>query len=738
MAEKSDPDRERRRAKLGEFYQNPRGGQESELDLDGVVFDAERYTSKLIKEASLSQLLNKEDEISKQIRSLDSEMQTLVYENYNKFILATDTIQKMRSDFGGMEGEMTNLATKMGQVAEFSRNISSTLGKSSGEINRLSKTHATLKKLQFLFDLPNKLEEASNNGDYTSAVKNYIRSLKTLKNSSSFDGIKKDCDAIMEDVKKKLRNRLKDYSTGTEDLNQSVDCLLQMGEPPEELCNLYLETAKGKLNQSLKELKRKGEKTTLDILEFTDLGCNTFISDLCLVVASYVNTFVKVDESLSNEKLVSFLNDLMDTFMDIMRCRLKEENDLNETPILVRALDRFHRRLQAMSRLVTTMDFNKSGLDLILEAANNHCKLALESLRSQFSDAILQIRQQLAALNKKTNQTNLTDINAKFILIISNIIRDELNKLVHFIDSDIHFAMKTYFRSKFCRSFVREGILVNIMTDITQTCKTYCIQQDRNVPPLLILLLSRSCYEIQSTTTSYLLNMTEENFCIEDTKGLTSSNSINEEFRNVSHQLLDYYVRLQGQVLSQMIRKSVETRDWLNTVEPRTVRAVMKRIVEETTSIDRLVGELYEEGFRKARSSDSSRRTRFSALKSKTWNNNSSGLDNTLVSNIQKMFSEKVEIYSPVEFSKISILSGIVKIALKTLLECVRLRTFSRFGFQQLQVDCHYLYVYMWRFVSDENIITFLLDEIMTSGVHRCLDPSPMEHSVVEVICDRS
>jgi hypothetical protein len=50
------------------------------------------------------------------------------------------------------------------------------------------------------------------------------------------------------------------------------------------------------------------------------------------------------------------------------------------------------------------------------------------------------------------------------------------------------------------------------------------------------------------------------------------------------------------------------------------------------------------------------------------------------------MFNEKIEIFSPVDFSRISILTGIVKIALKTLLECVRLRTFSRFGFQQMQV----------------------------------------------------
>lgn len=39
-------------------------------------------------------------------------------------------------------------------------------------------------------------------------------------------------------------------------------------------------------------------------------------------------------------------------------------------------------------------------------------------------------------------------------------------------------------------------------------------------------------------------------------------------------------------IISQMLRKSVETRDWVNTIEPRNVRAVMKRVVEDTTSID--------------------------------------------------------------------------------------------------------------------------------------------------------
>lgn len=43
----------------------------------------------------------------------------------------------------------------------------------------------------------------------------------------------------------------------------------------------------------------------------------------------------------------------------------------------------------------------------------------------------------------------------------------------------------------------------------------------------------------------------------------------------------------------------------------------------------------------------------------------STGFDSSLLSNIQKLFSEKIEIFSPVEFSKVSVLTGIVKIALK-------------------------------------------------------------------------
>lgn len=127
-----------------------------------------------------------------------------------------------------------------------------------------------------------------------------------------------------------------------------------------------------------------------------------------------------------------------------------------------------------------------------------------------------------------------------------------------------------------------------------------------------------------------------------------------------------------------MLRKSVETRDWLNCLEPRSVRAVMKRVVEELATIEATMGDLYEAGNRTAASSDSSRKTYISnnlaSSKQQQFRSNWSNytptqLENSFVSNIHRLFSERVEIFGSVEFSKVSILTGIVKISLKVSLK---------------------------------------------------------------------
>ena len=128
---------------------------------------------------------------------------------------------------------------------------------------------------------------------------------------------------------------------------------------------------------------------------------------------------------------------------------------------------------------------------------------------------------------------------------------------------------------------------------------------------------------------------------------------VNTNLSSVSQSLLDTYVKAQAADLSLMIRKSVEARDWLSTVEPRTVRAVMKRVVEDVTVIDDQVGQLYDEGQKKVKSSDSSRTMGHRSRSVFSSDTNSTNLDSSLASNIQKLFSEKIDYFAPVTNSKV-------------------------------------------------------------------------------------
>lgn len=52
-------------------------------------------------ECPLGQLLAREAALGREIRALDSDMQTLLYENYNKFISATGGLSGRTQAFGG-------------------------------------------------------------------------------------------------------------------------------------------------------------------------------------------------------------------------------------------------------------------------------------------------------------------------------------------------------------------------------------------------------------------------------------------------------------------------------------------------------------------------------------------------------------------------------------------------------------------------------------------------------------
>ncbi|KAG7282715.1 hypothetical protein CRUP_017641 [Coryphaenoides rupestris] len=738
------------------------------------------------------------------IRSLDSDMQTLVYENYNKFISATDTIRKMKNDFKKMEDEMDCLSTNMAAITEFSASISGTLQDQHTQITKLSGVHTLLRKLQFLFELPARLNKCVELQAYGQAVSSHRRARCVLQQYShlpSFKGIQDDCHLIMEDLAQELRHKFRDGGSSAKDLSECVELLLQLDEPAEELCDKFLNHAGARLQLDLAGLEAEirpseppasaspktsssSPKTTspsftatptaakTDILEFIDRGCNEFVSSLCLVVTSYQELFVNHPQTgelayknipqMASGKLHIFVDDLAARYFSIVERRIQEERGVGDNSLLVRALDRFHRRLQAVAKLLPGSQVPARGTEIVVRAATERVRQYLQALQSFYLDTLTDVRQALAAprismaggaavalgggAGGLAPSGGLPDLLASLSASILNQIKSVLASVHLFTAKDITFSNKPYFKGEFCSQGVRENLVVSFIKFICQSSRQFCesaSDKGGSTPPALLLLLSRLCLDYETSTISYILTLTDEQFLAQHHSPVTPVTALCAEARGAAQKLLNHYVKVQGLIISQMLRKSVETRDWVNTIEPRNVRAVMKRVVEDTTSIDVQVGLLYEEGVRKAHSSDSSKRT-FSVYSSSRQQPRyaasytpSAPMDTNLLSNIHKLFSERIDIFSSVEFNKVSVMTGIIKISLKTFLECVRLRTFGRYGLQQIQVDCHYLQMYLWRFVSDENLAHFLLDEIVGSTAHRCLDPAPMEQSVIEVICER-
>lgn len=724
--------------------------------MDGSGFESDAYVNKILKERSLKEVMNVETRIIRDTQSLHSDMQTLVYENYNKFISATDTMRTMKTEFKQMETEMNLLVSNVKSITEFSDQISSKLHDSRQQLGALSEKQQLLQKLQFLSSLPTKLKTLIDDGNYGQAVKHYAEAHAVLEQygyQPSFQGIRDDCKLIMSDLKTKLKMNIQLSGFTAKAMIETGDLLLQLGDKPLDLSREILQFGTQRLHEQIVTLQ---DQTDGDMIEFVESSIKGFINDLILIVSSYTEMFLtsssNTDYSQQYDELNSFVTKNMEKFSALIQVRVEVETGHGDYNILLSALDRLYRKLLGMKNLACDFDMSTITVEIIVNAANQLCNFHLKNLKESFSDSLSSIRLALVT-GSKTDSTHTATTSSDLMELVNRLyvttnekIKVVIHDLLIFIKPEWSFDIKSHPKGVQCIEGIRENLVVGFLNHIASTMISY---SDINLacPPNLLLVFSKMCLEMEQNGVKKMIMLVDELYAIDPiaNPSLTHENDLYGNMRKSAQILLDSYVRLQGLNISQMLRKSVETRDWLNCLEPRSVRAVMKRVVEELSLIDAVLSDLYESGAQTAASSDSSRKTHFSISASKqpqyrsNWSNcTPANLEPMLVTNMHRLFSDKIDIFGSVQFTKISILTGIIKLSLKTLLECVRLRTFSKYGLQQIQVDAHYLQMNLWRFVADENVMHYLLDEILGSAVHRCFEPNLMEPTAVGLICDQN
>jgi len=169
-------------------------------DLDAPNFSASAYVKKRIYKNSAHELLTTANELSQSIRLLDSTMQTLVYENYSKFISATDAIRSIGQSAHISNDKLQTLQTKMNKVELNTQILEENLSEKRKEVVEKLKLKRLLNRLKSLVELPSTLKNLQEHKKFKSMTKDYIDAMVILNQHSGFESLENiqvECKEIM-------------------------------------------------------------------------------------------------------------------------------------------------------------------------------------------------------------------------------------------------------------------------------------------------------------------------------------------------------------------------------------------------------------------------------------------------------------------------------------------------------------------------------------------------------------
>jgi vacuolar protein sorting-associated protein 51 len=230
---------------LDSFYglEDEETAAQNARDIDSSAFDVAASASEVIAKSSLPDLISYANNLESDTKSLDRQMQDLVYNNYSKFIGATDTIQKMKTrsacDFDGwnewfglsihdlfvrrncsvgeMESRMSTLVKEMRQMGGSSALVNDNLQANRASIEKLVGVKRLLLKLEFLFELPFRLKRSMELDAHGQAVRYYTMVSGVLRKYDSIPSLHKirvEADALMQGLRAELHAVLRDRSGG--------------------------------------------------------------------------------------------------------------------------------------------------------------------------------------------------------------------------------------------------------------------------------------------------------------------------------------------------------------------------------------------------------------------------------------------------------------------------------------------------------------------------------------------
>lgn len=711
--------------------------------INTTSFDADQYMNLLVQKSNLEGLLQRHVEMAAEIKNLDTDLQMLVYENYNKFISATDTIKRMKNNIVGMEVNMEQLLDKIMSVQSRSDGVNTSLFEKREHIEKLHRTRNLLRKVQFIYDLPTTLQKCIKTEAYGDAVRFYTGAMPIFKayGDSSFQDCKKASEEVISVIINKLQDKVSSDSESIQARAEAVMLLKQLDFPVENLKSKLLE----KLEQYLVELDLSKEISTgaADSSESSNGGSQSVsvspISEVPtreFVEAVHAYHVIFPD---SEEQLVKLVRDLTTRHFEAANQEI--QNQISSAKL--------SNRLRFIWTDVLLIDevLPEAALqDFAYEAARvalkQYVTSAFSHLLHEISDTLLQIQKD----GKKEEHPLKTALDASRNTLIQGSTK-VLSDIRHLLDEDLGLILKlrgtiiswvqegfqTFFKQLNDQLLLLSGKNISIAQEQSLAEK---LQADK-VPAGLVLVISELSIFIERDAIS---RITEEIGSSLSGGGYEYNPAfvpaeIRHTFRSAGEKFLQRYINMRTQRISVLLRKRLTTPNWIKHKEPREVHMFVDLFLQELAAVGSEVKQILPPGLTRKHSRTESNGST-SSSRSNTLRDNRSNTNRArsqlLETHLAKLFKQKMEIFTKVLHTQESVVMTIVKLCLKSMQEFVRLHTFNRSGFQQIQLDMQYLRITLKDSAEDEAAIEFLLDEVIVASAERCLDPCPLEPAILD------
>eukprot|EP00258_Populus_trichocarpa_P025155 XP_024441174.1 vacuolar protein sorting-associated protein 51 homolog isoform X1 [Populus trichocarpa] len=721
--------------------------------INTTSFDAEQYMNLLVQKSNLEGLLQRHVEMAAEIKNLDTDLQMLVYENYNKFISATDTIKRMKSNIVGMEASMEQLLGKITSVQSRSDGVNTSLFEKREHIEKLHRTHNLLRKIQFIYDLPARLGKCIKSETYADAVKIYIGAMPIFKayGDSSFQDCKQASEEAMATITKNLQGKLFLDSESIQARAEAAVLLKKLNFP--QMDNLKAKLFE-KLEQSLEGLQLKHEDIANVLVESnnpSEQGNNTesvpgsahdaLVCEFAEAVRAYQVIFPD-----SEKQLIKLSQDLIAKHFEITAGYIKEWIPIAN---FLGALRIIWKDVHLMDKVLREALLPDCSLKASQVAVKQYIKSTFSHLLHDISDSLTNVhikpkeeaKEHLLVVFLEAGKTAVLQGSVNVLLDFRQLLEENLGglQLSNLIIVWVREGFQDFFRALHDRLLLISGKNKSASQDENST---EGMQVEKVIPGLVLVLAQLSVF-IEQTA---IPRITEEIAAyFSGGGGLASENGpalvpgeICRTFHSDGEILLQHYINMITQKILVLLRKRFTAPNWVKHKEPREVHMFVDLFLQELEAIRTEAKQILPHGVlrkhRRSESNGSTASSRSNPLREDKMirSNTHRARSQLLETHLAKLFKQKVEIFTKTEYTQESVVTTVVKLCLKSLLEFVRLQTFNRSGFQQIQLDIQFLRASLKEIVEDEAAIDFLLDEVIVGASERCLDPIPLEPPILD------